>query len=267
MSKSIANKGLQPSTSPDEESLKRQILAHGNIPRHIAFIMDGNGRWAKDRGLPRIAGHREGVRTVRRMVELGPEIGVEVMTFYTFSSENWLRPRLEVAALMELLLEAINRELDDLKRNGVSLRTIGELNALPRGPRKALERAILETAGNTRLILVLALSYSGRSEIVHAVNRIIASGESQVDEESFSNYLETAGLPDPDLLIRTSGEYRLSNFLLYQLAYTEIVVTEKYWPEFSSRDLFECISLYQQRERRFGRTSEQVPDSGKRIQG
>ncbi len=242
----------------DEAHLKDVITSRGEIPRHIAFIMDGNGRWARQRGLPRIAGHRQGVKTVRRMVETGPEIGVEVMTFYTFSIENWRRPRPEVTALMELLLESINRELDDLKRNEVSLRVIGDLGALPPGPRKALEKAILETEDNRRLILVLAISYSGRREIVQAVNRIIDAGISEVDEDSFTSYLNSSGLPDPDLLIRTSGEFRLSNFLLYQVAYSEIVVTEQLWPDFSRKDLFECIAEYQRRERRFGKTSDQV---------
>ncbi len=223
--------------------------------------MDGNGRWAHERHLPRIAGHRQGVKTVRRMVEIGPEIGVKVMTFYTFSAENWNRPLMEVSALMNLLLESINREIEDLKRNEVSVRVIGDLEALPEGPREAMKRAIDETAGNQRLILVLALSYSGRSEIVKAVNRIIAAGENTVDQDTFSRYLDTAGLPDPDLLIRTSGEFRLSNFLLYQVAYSEIVVTDRYWPEFSVRDLYECIAVYLSRERRFGKTSEQVTGS------
>ena len=242
----------------DEAALKAEITSKGKIPHHIAFIMDGNGRWAHRRGLPRIAGHRQGVKVVRNMVETGREIGIKVMTFYTFSTENWSRPRLEVSALMQLLLESINRELEDLKRNEVSLRVIGELGSLPPAPRKAMERAIQETKGHDRLILVLALSYSGRREIVRAVNRIIKSGVNEVDEESLKGYLDTAGLPDPDLLIRTSGELRLSNFLLYQVAYSEIVVTERLWPDFSRTDLFECISYYQNRERRFGRTSEQV---------
>ncbi len=245
-------------TDRSEAALKREITSGGEIPRHIAFIMDGNGRWAHKRGLPRIAGHRQGVKTVRRMVETGPEIGVEVMTFYTFSSENWRRPRIEVTALMELLLDSINREIEDLKRNDVSLRVIGDLSALPTGPRKAMEQAIIETRDNKGLKLVLAISYSGRSEIIKAVRRIIDAGVDDIDEASFVNYLDTTGLPDPDLLIRTSGEFRLSNFLLYQIAYSEIVVTERLWPDFSKSDLYECILYYQQRERRFGKTSEQV---------
>ncbi len=220
--------------------------------------MDGNGRWARARGLPRIAGHREGVKTVRRMVETGPEIGVKVMTFYTFSQENWRRPAFEVKALMELLVETIEREVEDLKRNRVELRVIGELENLPPQPRQAMERAIKTLAGGDRLTLVLALSYSGRQEIVRAINRLLNAGVKSVNETEFSNWLDTAGLPDPDLLIRTSGEVRLSNFLLYQLAYTEIVVSEKHWPEFSRFDLFRCIKIYQERERRFGMTSEQI---------
>ncbi len=249
-----------------ETSLKRQILEQGKVPRHIAFIMDGNGRWAHRRGLPRLAGHSRGVKTVRTMVETGPEIGVEIMTFYTFSTENWRRPRFEVSALMELLLDSINRELDDLKKNDVSLRVIGDLDALPTGPREAMKRAVRETKENQGLKLVLALNYSGRREIIQAVNRIIENrnenGKSSPDEplteEEFSKYLDTSELADPDLMIRTSGEFRLSNFLLYQLAYTEIIVTEKFWPDFDRYSLFECIAEYQQRERRFGRTSEQL---------
>lgn len=251
-------------SSPDRakkvsvDELRELVVRSGSVPGHIAFIMDGNGRWAKKRRLPRIAGHRKGVKTVRRLVEVAPLVGVDVMTFYTFSMENWRRPVLEVNALMELLLESINSEIEDLKRNDVSLRMIGDVNALPERPRIALERAVEETAGNKGVKLVLALSYSGRHEIVQAVNRIISEGITRVDEETFPRFLYTADLPDPDLLIRTSGELRLSNFLLYQLAYTEIIVTDKYWPEFGPRDLYECILDYQNRQRRFGKTSEQV---------
>jgi len=244
----------------DESALKEQVMAGGKIPRHIAFIMDGNGRWAKSRGLPRIIGHRQGVQTVRRMVEIGPEIGVDVMTFYTFSSENWRRPKFEVAALMQLLVESIDRELEDLMKNRVKLRIIGELENLPDEPRRAMERAVIQTSGNDGLVLVLALSYSGRREIARAFNRMVAAGLSNADDELISKYLDTADLPDPDLLIRTSGELRLSNFLLYQLAYTEIVVTDKHWPDFSRVELLECIRQYQGRERRYGLISEQVAD-------
>ncbi|MCF7811411.1 di-trans,poly-cis-decaprenylcistransferase [bacterium] len=250
---------LQKKPYPDDETgLKDYILSLRGKPEHIAFIMDGNGRWAHQRALPRIAGHHQGVKTVRRMVEAGPEIGVKVMTFYTFSAENWKRPKQEVSALMELLLNSINQELEDLKRNEVSLRVIGNLDALPQGPREALKKAIIETADNKRLVLVLAISYSGRSDIVNAVNNIIASKVNKIDEESFAAYLSTAGLPHPDLLIRTSGEYRLSNFLLYEVAYSEILVSKKFWPDFSLYDLYEAVAIYLNRERRFGLTSEQV---------
>lgn len=241
-----------------EEELKQQLMQAGNVPKHIAFIMDGNGRWAKARGLPRIAGHQQGVKSVRRMVEAGPEIGVEVMTFYTFSSENWKRPTLEVNALMHLLVEAIERELEDLQKNRVRLKIIGELDALPDKPRRAMEKAVQQTVSNDRLTLVLALSYSSRREIARAMNRIITAGIDRVDESTIGRFLDTVDLPDPDLLIRTAGEYRLSNFLLYQLAYTEIVVTQKHWPEFMRIDLYDAIRQYQARERRFGQTSEQV---------
>lgn len=250
-----------------ENTLKAQIIERG-APRHIAFIMDGNGRWAKKRGLPRVAGHHQGVKTVRSMVEAGPEIGVEVMSFYTFSTENWNRPHFEVNALMDLLLDTVNKELDDLKKNNVSLRVIGNLEALPPKTRAALERAIEETASNQGLKLVLALSYSGRSDIMKAVSRllrdftagklVLPADSDAIGEAVYERYLDTHGLPDPDLLIRTSGEMRLSNFMLYQLAYTELVVTEKFWPEFSRRDLYECIADYHRRERRFGKTSEQL---------
>ena len=246
-----ADNPLQPAEI-DEERLKEMILAHKKIPHHIAFIMDGNGRWAKKRGLPRIAGHRQGVNTVRRMVEVGPDIGVKVMTFYAFSAENWRRPLLEVNALMDLLVESINRELEDMMRNEVCVRIIGDLDSLPEKPRRAFQRAVAETASNRRLILVLAISYSGRQEIVRAVRRMTEAGITDASEADFAEHLDTAGLPDPDLLIRTSGEFRLSNFLLYQLAYTEIIISERFWPEFRQRDLFEAVLNFQQRDRRFG---------------
>jgi undecaprenyl diphosphate synthase len=258
-SKSGKDKGKP--ESGDEASLKLEVTGKG-VPTHIAFIMDGNGRWAKARGLPRIAGHRQGVSTVRRMVELGREIGVKVMTFYTFSSENWRRPQFEVSALMELLVDAIDREVEDLKANRVQLKVIGELDSLPEKPRLAMERAIVETSPYNDLILVLALSYSGRGELVRAFNRATAAGERSLSEQNLPQYLDTAGLPDPDLLIRTAGELRLSNFLLYQLAYTEIVVTKKFWPEFGRMELLDCIREFQARERRFGMTSEQIASIG-----
>lgn len=253
---SLASKAME--SDPSNDGLKQQIMSTGSLPKHIAFIMDGNGRWAKQRFLPRIAGHNRGVQTVREMVEIGTELKIEVMTFYTFSTENWKRPKIEVSALMNLLLESVNRELDDLIKNDVQLRVIGELENVPLKPRKVLQNAIDSTRNNQGLKLVLAISYSGRQEIIKAANKLIRDGVKEVTESKFAKYLDTKDIPDPDLLIRTSGEFRLSNFLLYQLAYSEIIVTSKFWPEFSNRDLFECILKYQRRERRFGKTSDQL---------
>jgi undecaprenyl diphosphate synthase len=228
------------------------------IPKHIAFIMDGNGRWAKKRGLPRVAGHNEGVSAVRTMIEAGVELGVECMTFYTFSTENWKRPRKEVSALMKLLVTSIRKEVNDLNKNNVTLRTIGNLDDLPDGPRKELELAKKKLSNNNGLTLTLALSYGSRQEILRAVNRLIDSEKKNITEEMLAEAMDSPGIPDPDLLIRTSGENRLSNFLLWQIAYSEILFTEKFWPEFRKRELLEAIWDYQNRERRFGCTSEQL---------
>jgi undecaprenyl diphosphate synthase len=228
------------------------------MPRHIAIIMDGNGRWAKQRSLPRIAGHREGINSVREIVRTCGELGVEVLTLYTFSSENWLRPRQEVSALMHLLLATINKEVKDLDRNNVKLKVIGRIEDLPEKPRKGMLDAIDHLKHNTGLILNLALSYGGRQEIVEAVRRICSVGKLEITEEEFAKYLYTSDIPDPELLIRTSGELRLSNFLLWQLAYTEIYVTEILWPDFRSEALYEAILAFQKRERRFGKVSEQL---------
>lgn len=248
------------------DSLKKEVIKSSNVPKHIAFIMDGNGRWARRRGLPRIAGHHQGVKSVRAMVELGPEIGVDYMTFYTFSTENWKRPKIEVTALMSLLVDSVNRELEDLMKNDVRLHVIGDLSSLPVEPREALMSAIERTSGNKGLKLILAISYSGRREIVNAVNRLLRDQQNrasqtpvgEITEDEFKGYLDTFDYPDPDLMIRTSGEFRLSNFLLWQLAYTEIIVTEKYWPEFDKLELLKCLRDYQRRERRFGKTSDQL---------
>jgi undecaprenyl diphosphate synthase len=235
-----------------------ELLAKGNIPRHIAIIMDGNGRWAKRRGLPRVAGHREGINSVREIVRVGGEIGVEILTLYTFSTENWKRPKTEVSALMSLLLRTIRKEVNDLNKNNVRLSTIGDLERLPKEPRNAMEEAKEKLKNNTGLLLNLALSYSGRSEILYAVNNIIGKGIHEVDESIFSAELYTGNLPDPDLLIRTSGEFRISNFLLWQLAYTEIFVSDVYWPDFREKQFYDAIRDYQNRERRFGKVSEQL---------
>ncbi|RJP80920.1 MAG: isoprenyl transferase [Candidatus Zixiibacteriota bacterium] len=233
-------------------------LVPGKIPHHIAIIMDGNGRWAKQRSLPRIAGHREGINSVREIVRVCGELGVKILTLYTFSSENWRRPRQEVSALMRLLLVTINREVADLNRNNVRLTVIGRINDLPEKPRQGILNGIEALKNNTGLNLNLALSYGGRQEILDAVRDICRQGLQEVTEQEFSRHLYTADIPDPDLLIRTSGELRLSNFLLWQLAYTEIYVTEVLWPDFRRAELVKAILAYQGRERRFGRVSEQL---------
>jgi undecaprenyl diphosphate synthase len=220
--------------------------------------MDGNGRWAKQRLLPRIAGHREGINSVREVVKVCGELKVEVLTLYTFSAENWRRPKHEVSALMQLLLKTINREADDLDKNNVRLKVIGKIEDLPIQPRIGMLRAIDRLQKNTGLILTLALSYGGRQEILDAVNKAISSGSEGLNEADFSDLMYTAGLPDPELLIRTSGELRISNFLLWQLAYTEIYVTDILWPDFRREELYQAISAFQKRERRFGQVSEQL---------
>ncbi|MBI4532134.1 MAG: isoprenyl transferase, partial [Candidatus Latescibacteria bacterium] len=230
----------------------------------IAMIMDGDGRWASKRGLPRTEGHRAGRESVRDVVRACGELGVEVLTLYTFSTENWYRPRSEVRTLMRLLQESLIEEMPELQQNNVRLIAIGRVHRLPSASREALKNAIAQTSRNTGLILNLALNYGGRAEIIDAVRKLagdVLQGEvkvSRVDEELFQRYLYTADLPDPDLLIRTSGEIRLSNFLLWQMAYTEIWVTDVLWPDFRREHLYEAIQGYQTRERRFGRTSAQV---------
>jgi len=226
--------------------------------------MDGNGRWAKKRGLPRIAGHNEGVESVRDTVEACGQIGVKYLTLYAFSTENWKRPEDEVSMLMRLLMRALRDETDKLHRNNVRVHTIGETAALPREVRDELYEAIERTQHNTGLNLLLALSYSGRWDLTTAVRRIaheVRSGvldPSSIDDHIISDHLSTGSIPDPDLLIRTSGEFRISNFLLWQLAYSEIVISECYWPEFRREELYKAITSYQQRERRFGMVSEQI---------
>ncbi|WP_071541499.1 isoprenyl transferase [Neomoorella thermoacetica] len=235
-----------------------QELDRERLPRHVAIIMDGNGRWARSRGLPRLAGHRAGVESLRDIVRACVDWGIGILTVYAFSTENWKRPHEEVEGLMNLLVEYLRRELAELRREGVQVRAIGRLEGLPRQAREELERARKETAANKRLILNLALNYGGRSELVDACRRIatlVARGEldpGEIDEEIINNFLYTAGLPDPDLLIRPSGEMRVSNFLLWQLAYTEFWVTDIYWPDFRREDLRRALLDYQQRERRFG---------------
>lgn len=234
------------------------------IPRHIAIIMDGNGRWAKQRGLPRIAGHREGINSVREITKICGEIGVKYLTLYTFSTENWSRPKTEVKALMTLLLSTIKKEIKELHKNDVKFSTIGDISILPKGTVKGIKEGEKLTFDNSGLNLILALNYGSRQEIIAAVNNIVldikkGSLESNsIDENIFSSYLYTNNCPDPDLLIRTSGELRISNFLLWQSAYTEMYLTNTYWPSFRENELFTAIVDFQNRERRFGKTSEQL---------
>lgn len=222
------------------------------VPRHIAIIMDGNGRWAKQRHMPRIFGHRAGVTSVRDVVRACGELGVKVLTLYAFSAENWARPTNEVQALMRLLEEYLRRELPELQKNHVQLRAIGRLEGLPTRAQDELTRVRELTSRNKGLVLNLALNYGGRQEIVDACNRLLRERVKRVDETDFARHLYTADCPDPDLLIRTSGELRISNFLLWQLAYTEFWVTPVSWPDFRRLHLYEAIVSYQQRERRFG---------------
>jgi undecaprenyl diphosphate synthase len=231
------------------------------LPRHIAIIMDGNGRWARGRNLPRVAGHRAGIAAVRDVVETAARLGCQVLTLYAFSVENWKRPRYEVDTLMALLREYLSKELDTLQSNNIAFNVIGRMEELNRAVRHELLAGIEATRGNTGLLFNIALSYGGRAEIVDACNRILndralSFPPQPIDEASFSRYLYTAGQPDPDLLIRTSGELRISNFLLWQIAYAEIWVTETLWPDFRRRELLQAIVDYQKRERRYGRVSE-----------
>ncbi|MBD3166708.1 isoprenyl transferase [bacterium] len=245
-------------SAAEQDVLQQQVSAAGNLPRHIAFIMDGNGRWAKSRNLPRVYGHHEGVSSVREMVETGVELELDAMTFYTFSTENWKRPAIEVNSLMKLLVTTIRKEVDDLDKNNVHLNTIGHIEDLPEIPRRELEIAKERLQNNDGMILNLALSYSGRSEIVRAVNRLLEKGYTSISEEDIASELDTQGIPDPDLIIRTSGELRLSNFLLWQAAYTELYATPIFWPDFRRKELLLAIQDYQRRERRYGRISEQL---------
>lgn len=234
------------------------------LPRHVAIIMDGNGRWARQRGKPRTFGHQNGVTSVRETTETAAELGIEYLTLYAFSTENWNRPKFETEALMTLLLQTINKEVKTLTKNNIRLRAIGDLGSLPSLTRRQLEKAMKTTAGNTRMTLVLALSYSSRWEIVNAVKNLtldVSSGKldpEKIDMNMFSSFLETSDIPDPELLIRTSGEFRISNFLLWQIAYSELYFTDKLWPDFRKDDLYEAIINFQARERRFGKTSEQL---------
>ena len=245
------------------ESLRDQIDVQ-HLPRHIAIIMDGNGRWAKEHGQDRLYGHFHGVESVRNIVEGCAELGVEYLTLYAFSTENWERPEYEVVGLMELLVKTIRTELESLNKNNIKLHVIGDLNMLPDYAREELNDALKQTEKNTGLNLIMALSYSGRWELLNAVKNIayeVKKGKinvEEIDQNTLQRYLCTSDFPDPELMIRTSGEYRISNFLLYQLAYAELYFTNVRWPDFRKENLYESIIDFQNRERRFGKTSEQL---------
>jgi undecaprenyl diphosphate synthase len=236
-----------------EEALARQV-DFDRLPRHVAVIMDGNGRWAAQRHLPRVEGHRAGIDSVRDVVEGSARLGIEVLTLYAFSVENWKRPAMEVSTLMSLLKRYLRLELSTLLRNNIRFRVIGREEELTRDIRDELKAAEVKTAGNTGMLFNIALNYGGRAEIVEAARRLLAAGTrpEELDEQRFAGCLYTAGQPDPDLLIRTSGEMRVSNFLLWQIAYAEIWVTDTLWPDFRQRDLLEAVLAYQKRDRRYG---------------
>ena len=247
-----------------KDVLRDKVSANGNLPKHIAIIMDGNGRWARLKNLPRAAGHKEGINSVREIVRVCGEIGVSHLTLYTFSSENWSRPKTEVSAIMKLLLSTIKKEISNLDDNNVKLSTIGNVGDLPRDTQKNILDGVEKTKSNTGLNLILALSYGSRQELIRAIKRTFKRVKElnleidNIDETLLSSELYTADIPDPDLIIRTGGEYRLSNFLLWQSAYSELLISETFWPDFRESDLLNSITDYQNRQRRFGQTAEQV---------
>ena len=237
-----------------------QDIKTGKIPNHVAVIMDGNGRWAKEKGFDRIYGHSNGVESVRESIKAAIELKIDYLTLYAFSTENWNRPAEEVSALMDLLVETILKELNELGEKNVRLKSIGNTDLLPEKARLALEKSIEKTAENKGLTLVLALSYSARWEITNAVKEIVKKGysEQEINEDLVTSYLNTAGIPEPELLIRTSGEQRISNFLLWQIAYTEFYFTNVLWPDFNKEEFYKAVFEFQNRERRFGKISEQI---------
>jgi undecaprenyl diphosphate synthase len=247
-------------------SLKEKIIT-SKLPCHVAVIMDGNGRWAKQRGLDRALGHQNGVNAVRNLIETACEVGIKYLTIYAFSTENWTRPDSEVAALMDLIVQSLNNETETLIKNNIRLKTIGDNSQFATEVRQTLNDTINKTSACTGLNLIVALSYSSRWEIANAAKRLAVDVKDgvtdfkSINETTFGKYLTTADIPDPDLLIRTSGEMRISNFLLWQMAYTEIYITDILWPDFGSDDFYKAIIDYQSRERRFGKTSEQIEDN------
>lgn len=256
-----------------ESDLKLQIelKKSGEIPTHIAIIMDGNGRWARKKGLPRVAGHSKGVESVKDIVKACAELGVKYLTLYTFSTENWKRPKDEVSTLMRLLLKSLRNEADELNENNIKLTSIGDIGALPSEVQKELFDAMEKTKNNKKMVLNIALSYSGRWELLTAMKSIAGKinnntlSISDIDEKCISDHLTTKDFPDPDLLIRTSGEFRVSNFLLWQIAYTEFFISDVYWPEFRRKKLYEAVRNFQIRERRFGKVSEQLKKNEKGL--
>ena len=245
-----------------DKDLQSTLIDQGQIPDHIAIIMDGNGRWAKSRGNMRSYGHKVGVDSVRDITEACAQIGVKYLTLYAFSTENWGRPKMEVSALMRLLARSLRKEADNLNENNIRLETIGQIDRFPENCQRELSEAMELTKDNDRLQLCLALSYSGRWDITEAVKKLAQSVKDgdvdpqEIDDELISAHLSTADIPDPELIIRTSGEYRISNFLLWQLAYSELYITETYWPDFRREELYKAIQSFQQRERRFGKLSK-----------
>ncbi|HEY3252174.1 MAG TPA: isoprenyl transferase [Ignavibacteria bacterium] len=255
--------------TPADKRVQDALKHAGNIPNHVAIIMDGNGRWAEERSRPRTFGHREGVHSVRDIVESSGQLGIKYLTLYTFSTENWRRPKAEVAILMRLLIKSLRDETDKLHENNVRLWAIGDMSFLPQQVMKELTDAMEKTRNNKRMTLVLALSYSGRWDILNAVKEIASDfkkgtiNKGEINEKLFSNYLVTQGIPEPDLLIRTGGDYRISNFLLWECAYTEFYFSKVYWPDFRRNDLYDSIREFQSRERRYGMTTKQIKSSKK----
>lgn len=237
------------------------------LPKHISIIMDGNGRWAKQHNMPRVFGHRNGVKAVRAVTEAAAELGIKYLTLYAFSKENWKRPKFEVNTLMKLFVSTVGNELETLQKNNIRLQAIGDLKSLPEATYKALMEAIESTKNNSHMTLILALNYSSRWEMVEMTKSIAQKVKDQaidindIDESTISNHLNTHAFPDPELMIRTSGEHRISNFLLWQLSYAELIFSNRLWPDFEKEDLYECILAYQGRERRFGMTGEQIVKS------
>lgn len=249
----------QDTRTAEDGAVQEALKERGEIPRHIAVIMDGNGRWARDRGQSRVVGHHEGVESVRDVTEACAQLGVEFLTLYTFSTENWNRPPKEVRALMRLLVHTIRRETETLIKNQIRLKAVGDLSKLPPEARRELADSVEKTRDNDRMTLIMAISYSGRLEIVQAARQLarrVQAGEidpDAIDEQMFASALMLSGVPDPDLLIRTGGEFRISNFLLWELAYTEMYITDCFWPAFRRNQLYDAIRDFQNRERRFGR--------------